>query len=132
MNANKYRLNASQWECCCHESILNNTKNSGEAELDLATACPAFAGKDTKFHEKEKQPEGCFHSNHLISGLFHQLQFLDNIGSAAQFVNTPEHIADVDTDSAVQVFIKSQFVAQRFVVAVKCKAYQFAPVIDNR
>jgi len=35
-------------------------KNSGEAELGLATVCPAFAGKDTKFQEKKKQPEGCF------------------------------------------------------------------------
>ena len=39
--------------------------------------------------------------------LFHQLQFLDNILRTAQFVNTPKHITNVDTNGAVKIFVES-------------------------
>ena len=39
--------------------------------------------------------------------LFLQIQLLDDVACAAQLIDTPKHIANVDIDGAVQVFVKS-------------------------
>ncbi len=64
----------------------------------------------------------CNNDVNSLKSLFHQLQFLNNIGSAAQFINTPQYITDINTNGAVQIFIKSQLMTQRFIVAIESKA----------
>ena len=64
--------------------------------------------------------------------LFNELQLFNDIVGTAQFINAPQHIADVYIDSTVEVFIESQFVAERFVVAVESQTDQLAISVDRR
>ena len=42
--------------------------------------------------------------------LLYQLQFLNYVPGPTEFIDTPEQVADIQADRAVQVFIESKFV----------------------
>jgi hypothetical protein len=64
--------------------------------------------------------------------LLHHLQLVDNICSASEFINTPEHIANININGAIQVFVKCDLMTQRFIVPIECQADQFSFCIQHR
>lgn len=68
----------------------------------------------------------------MRKGLFHQLQLIDNIAGATELVDAPEYITHIHTDGAVEVFIKSNFMTEGFVVAIEGQANQVTTAVDYR
>lgn len=62
----------------------------------------------------------------IITSLFNQFQFIDKVFGAAQFVDAPQNIPDVDTDGPVQILIKSDLMTQGFIIAVKSQSDQIS------
>lgn len=60
-----------------------------------------------------------------------ELQLANDILPAAEFVDAPEYVADVNADGAVQVFIEGDLVAEGFVVAVEGQADEFAVGVQH-
>ena len=56
--------------------------------------------------EKKRDVKFYVSLNDVIYELTHQFELVDNICSAAQFVNAPQNVADIHVNGPVQIFIK--------------------------
>ena len=68
----------------------------------------------------------------ILTTLPHQLQFVDDIAGATQFVDAPQYIPNIYTDGSVEVLVEGDFMAEGFVISVKSQANQIAAAIDDR
>ena len=58
--------------------------------------------------------------------LLHYLHFVDKAFAIAIFLNDEEYVANVDIYATLFVVVEVYVAAERFPVAVECKAYKLA------
>ena len=60
------------------------------------------------------------------------LEFFDELLRFAPLVDDEEHIADIDTDAALQVAVEGDVARHSIPVAVEGKAEQFSLAVEHR
>ena len=89
--------------------------------LDFVTTKPQNRCLKEELPPKQKpRNSGVSFKNQVL--LPYQFQLVDDVFCTAKFIYAPKHIPDVHVDGTIQVFVKCNLVAERFVVAIESEA----------